>query len=298
MHIMSFLECPPHLRKKLFPLHENLRAAGSLPSLDMPHHFKADEWCQYREGVTLDVGEANAFSRRSEHDHYAEDFSRKKHKKKEKRVSRHYAADEPRDLVSGEPSTFVDAGLPFLVSVPASIPPSTRVTLKFSTSHRPEPFDESITAAPVHPAAPREEAGYYWGYDIRIAASLSAVFSDSPFAADGAKSYDVTIGTSERGVHLADIVQQSGHKSSTRLPKSYKHALIVFGGVAGLEAAAVADPKLQARGISGANVEQLFDYWVNVVPGQGSRTIRTEEAVWIALGQLWEWLQSAGPGKS
>jgi len=30
----------------------------------------------------------------------------------------------------------------------------------------------------------------------------------------------------------------------------------------------------------------LFDTWVNLVPSQGSRTIRTEEAVWIGLTTL------------
>src|ERR1700736_5521249 len=51
-HLLSYLETPPHLRKLLFPLHPNLRTAGTLPSLDLPHHLRADEWCSHREGVT------------------------------------------------------------------------------------------------------------------------------------------------------------------------------------------------------------------------------------------------------
>src|ERR1700712_4174729 len=53
IHLLSYLETPAHLRKLLFPLHPNLRTAGTLPSLDLPHHLKPDEWCAYREGVTL-----------------------------------------------------------------------------------------------------------------------------------------------------------------------------------------------------------------------------------------------------
>ena len=30
----------------------------------------------------------------------------------------------------------------------------------------------------------------------------------------------------------------------------------------------------------------MFDYWVNLVEGQGSRTIRTEEAIEIGLAGL------------
>ena len=48
-------------------------------------------------------------------------------------------------------------------------------------------------------------------------------------------------------------------------------------------AAARNDAELSSKGLSGANVSELFDFWVNVLPGQGSRTIRTEEAVWLGL---------------
>lgn len=34
-------------------MHPNLRTAGALPSLDMPHHPRSDEWCDYREGVVV-----------------------------------------------------------------------------------------------------------------------------------------------------------------------------------------------------------------------------------------------------
>jgi len=62
---------------------------------------------------------------------------------------------------------------------------------------------------------------------------------------------------------------------------NFKHLLIVFGGVAGLEVAVRADEELMGMGVT--EPEGLFDYWVDLCPGQGSRTIRTEEAVWIGL---------------
>lgn len=44
-----------------------------------------------------------------------------------------------------------------------------------------------------------------------------------------------------------------------------------------------ADETLQ---LPGSDSSALFDMWVNTCPGQGSRTIRTEEAVLITLARL------------
>jgi predicted SPOUT superfamily RNA methylase MTH1 len=51
------------------------------------------------------------------------------------------------------------------------------------------------------------------------------------------------------------------------------HALLVFGGLAGLELTIEAD---KALGVNAEDAEAVFDHWVNVCPNQGSRTIRTE----------------------
>ncbi|KIW15414.1 hypothetical protein PV08_05460 [Exophiala spinifera] len=225
-HLLSYLETPPHLRKTLFPMHPNLRTAGTLPSLDMPHHLRANEWCEYREGVT---GHSTKTANGS--------------------------------------GTLVDVGLPEYIEVSEEIPPGTRVTLRL-------PDQQSTTAETVAPSAPREEKGYYWGYAVRECSSLSKVFTDCPF--DG--GYDVSIGTSERGEPLSHVLTTEAFTNPT-----YNHVLVVFGGVAGLEKAARSDPQLQTVGVAENNVNNLFDAWVNVLPGQGSRTIRTEEAVWLGL---------------
>ncbi len=220
-HILSYLETPPHLRRSLFPMHPNLRTAGTLPSLDMPHHLRSHEFCPYREGVTTRTSKAG---------------------------------------------TEVDLGLSSPCSVPGvQIPPQTRVTLQLSEN---SPSNE---AEAVSPATPREEGGYYWGYTVRRASSLSAVFTECSY--DG--GYDLSFGTSERGQPVSNISAPS--------VLQYHHMVICFGGVAGLEHAARNDADLSKRGITGARTGELFDYWVNLMPGQGSRTIRTEEAVWCGL---------------
>ncbi|CZS97856.1 uncharacterized protein RCO7_00024 [Rhynchosporium graminicola] len=231
-HLLSYLETPPHLRKHLFPLHANLRTAGTLPSLDLPHHLRSEEWCPYREGVTLP------------------------------------GADEH--------GTFVEAGLRIPVTIKEQIPEKTRVTLKFKDgaekSHK-DSTAATIEAEAVNPNDPREEAGYYWGFNVRKAGTLSEVFTECPYEG----GYDVTIGTSERGIDVQDLYSGTEDQQVGK----FKHLLVVLGGVAGLEVAVKNDPELQKLEV--VKAEDVFDRWVNVCPNQGSRTIRTEEAVWIGL---------------
>jgi predicted SPOUT superfamily RNA methylase MTH1 len=245
----------------------------------MPHHTRSDEWCQYREGVSF------GFVQTASH---RDGTPRKKFKKE-----RAAKPIDDAELEKFANTTLIDAGFP--VGIPVDIPPMTRVTLKFEQETAPEDFpypreyyseggeQPRLLAEAVNPASPREDAGYYWGYSLRQASTLSAIFTECPFE-DG---YDVSIGTSERGKPTWDILSASS--STDKLPSTFKHALIVFGGVAGLEVAAAADKELSSKGIGKDNLADLFDYYVNVCPGQGSRTIRTEEAVWIALGQLRPW---------
>ena len=123
----------------------------------------------------------------------------------------------------------------------------------------------------VAPAAPREDNGMYWGYTVRMADSLKAALEECPYEG----GYDLKIGTSERGsVNLDD--------RGFSLPP-YKHSLIVFGGVAGIEECVDADESFK---LPGSESRKLFDQWVNICQYQGSRTIRTEEAVLIALAKM------------
>ena len=51
---LEYLECPQYLRKDFFPHHKDLKYAGLLNPLDSPHHLRATEFSQYREGIVLD----------------------------------------------------------------------------------------------------------------------------------------------------------------------------------------------------------------------------------------------------
>lgn len=87
------------------------------------------------------------------------------------------------------------------------------------------------------------------------------------------------MGTSERG----EVVDVHWHL------KPFRHALVVLGGVAGIEDALEKDLHLSGKGGS-----DVFDHYVNICPFQGSRTIRTEEALLIAMSALRPGLASAG----
>lgn len=117
-------------------------------------------------------------------------------------------------------------------------------------------------------SAPRD-AGLYWGYDIRMANGLSEVFSKCPYD----NQYDIAIGTSDKG----DVV----NPRTLEIPE-FKHLLIVFGGVLGIEECMSKDATLPED----ATAPELFDMYLNTCSSQGSRTIRTEEAIPISMAVL------------
>ncbi|KXJ80018.1 hypothetical protein RP20_CCG027221 [Aedes albopictus] len=165
-------------------------------------------------------------------------------------------------------SSFVNVGLLNDVLVDTHLDPGVRVTVKMPPGV--DLKSKKIRAKVVPPAQPRQETGIYWGYTVRIANSLSQVFTKSPYKG----GYDLTVGTSDTGTNVQELEPRS---------LNYKHVLVVFGGVLGLEPALDNDHKLNVD-----SVEQLFDQYLNTVPRQGSRTVRTEEAILISLAALGE----------
>ncbi|KAK9161188.1 hypothetical protein Syun_007529 [Stephania yunnanensis] len=158
--------------------------------------------------------------------------------------------------------TYVDVGLSKNVVIEDKLEPGKRVTVAMGTN-RHLGADQLRKVVPF--STPREEEGLYWGYKVRYASSISSVFKECPYEG----GYDHTIGTSEHGtiVHSMDLT----------IPK-FSHLLIAFGGLAGLEESIEEDDSLK-----GKNANEVFDSYLNTCPNQGSRTIRTEEAIFISL---------------
>ncbi|CAB3382462.1 Hypothetical predicted protein [Cloeon dipterum] len=166
--------------------------------------------------------------------------------------------------------SMVDVGLQRPIPVDTLLSPGLRVTVEISGDESGE--IKKTRGMVVPPSTPVKQDGIYWGYSVRCANSLGAVFTQCPYE----EGYDLLVGTSERGDELP--------KS---LP-SYKHILIAFGGLRGLELGLESDKSLKVEDPS-----VLFDFYLNTCPSQGSRTIRTEEALLVTLASLQPLLSKA-----
>jgi len=162
--------------------------------------------------------------------------------------------------------SYADCGLKNDVRLDREVPNGSRVTVKMLDDHTKSENARKIRGIVVSPEEPRKAKGHYWGYNVRLASSLSDALTGHPNW-----EYDLMVGTSERGEVIDKV----------KLPRDSKHILCVIGGVRGLEYSLEGDLDLKVK-----DPKDLFDYWLNVCPDQGSRTIRTEEAILIILSSL------------
>ena len=168
--------------------------------------------------------------------------------------------------VKNDKGTFVEVGLTKQVLVYKHLQPGLRVTVKLNP---PKENSKKLKGEIVSPNFPLLDSNLYWGYTVRIAHSISEVFLNCPYKG----GYDLSIGTSDKGKNIDEIKKKD--------LRNFKHGLIVFGGLQGLENIVEKDTTLNVE-----NVAHLFDFYINTCPNQGSRTIRTEEAVFITLAEL------------
>ena len=241
--LLQYLECPPYLRGAIFPTHNDLKFVGLLPALNMPHHMNSDAISLYREGVVVDKPTTNG--------------------------------------------SLVNVGLSVEAVIVHQLQPGIRVTVKLTDAVLASSSSTGSKALVVGEAVSpliRQQHGLYWGYQTRLVSSFSEVFTGCPYTESDSDSnndisgggYDLLIGHSEKGLKSVDSCK------SVAL-KSFKHALIVFGGAGGIEACVDADKSITT---SASNAECLFDHWLDLAPSRGSRAVRTEEAVLIGLSKL------------
>jgi methyltransferase len=282
--LLSYLDTPQFLRKHLFRRSEKLRLVGLLNPLNLPNHFKKDDTPRWRDGVAIAIGRPNADSRPAW---------------QKERPNANATPAWQKELQQAQPTRaqttrYVDTGLSRMVEVDRPVEVGTRVTVDLAASGEGYSMPgKYLYGQVVNRSTPRELDGTYWGYNVRVADSiLSALHSPEEVG------YDLVIGTSERGTPVCAAVG-APLAAPFALPE-FQHALIVFGGVQGLEHSARCDERLAKEKIGadedGATpVGDLFDFYVNTCPFQGSRTIRTEEAIPISLATLQPFLQPKPP---
>lgn len=156
---LEYLETPPYLRKSLFPICPELKFSGLMNYLNTPHHFANDEWCQYREGVTI---------------------NRPTQKGKGSWVNLGLKKDNLK-------SNSADCQVDLLLEV------GTRVTVKLNDTNFTK--DKFYTGTVVSPEEAAKATGKYWGYTVRKATTLKSIFDECPYEG----GYDCVLGTSKHG---------------------------------------------------------------------------------------------------
>jgi predicted SPOUT superfamily RNA methylase MTH1 len=211
--LLSYMETPQYLRKRLFKLEPQLQYAGILPPLRTPHHpltkaakdLKVGEnregfvLSKTREGALIDIG-----------------------------------FEEPA-LLSGRQFT---VGKRLTVKV-------VRVT---------SPVEVAI-------ASPKD-VKEYWGYTVSSANSLRQVLEEG--------SWGLRVATSRKGAPFTRVAKELAEKL-----RKAKSILIVFGAPARGLIEIAQDERF--------NIDQAVDCIVNTIPGQGTETVRTEEAILASL---------------
>jgi predicted SPOUT superfamily RNA methylase MTH1 len=115
-------------------------------------------------------------------------------------------------------------------------------------------------------AANRDNVPLYWGYRVRVEKRpFAQIVTDEEF--------DLTIATARLGVKFMDVAGQIGEKWSES-----QNVLVAFGAPSrGLHEIAKGE---------GAKLEAIVTFVVNMIPAQGTATVRTEEALLASLAIL------------
>ncbi|KAJ1614170.1 SPOUT methylase [Cryptosporidium canis] len=230
---LKYLETPQYLRKSLFKFDNDFKFAGLQNPIDAPHHMRISEWLPYRQGVIVSGPRFYKGSIMPEH----------KNK-----------------------GSWVNCGLPVEAWIDAEIENNSRVTIKmsnesealhkrlcseFKRSGKYPEIKSYFTGKPVDHSVPYRKKGIYWGYKVRPASSLKNVFTHSEYEG----GYDLRIGTSERGEPVDNNFRFSS-KDQKASSHGFKHILVVFGGLGGLEDV-LSDPQSSYDKVDGPS--SLFD---------------------------------------
>jgi len=215
--ILSYVETPQYLRKRLFKIKPELQYAGILPPLRTPHHPLTDKMKnlkigEYREGAVASIV---------------------------------------------KDGLLVDIGVERPILVPNTrLSLDSRVTVKITELGK---YPKAILAN-------RKEIPSYWGFTVTVSnLSFGQLVKSRPF--------DLVVATSKHGTPFA--------KARDRLAERWKKShfiLVAFGAPTQGLYEIVARENLE--------LDEIAHFTVNMIPSQGTETVRTEEAVFASLAIL------------
>jgi methyltransferase len=213
--LLSYLETPQYLRKRLYELKPELQYAGILPPLRTPHHpqfgrMRDLKVGEFREGVVISKAKENALV----------------------------------DIGVEQPAVLATT----LVNV------NERLTLRIAKV-KPNAVEVQL----VH----REDIPQYWGYKVSVEKRPMREFIES-------RKFDLTVGTSK----MAARFQDASSALASRWHKAHSVLLLFGAPTRGL---------FEIAKDEGANLDAIVDFLLNTVPGQGTETVRTEEALLATL---------------
>jgi hypothetical protein len=215
--ILSYVETPQYLRKRLFKIKPELRYAGILPPLRTPHHPLSDKMKtlkigEYREGVVTSFNEEGSL---------------------------------------------VDVGVERPILVPRT---------RFPLDHRVTVRIIEVRKHPKAALANCSEIQSYWGYKTTVSNVSFGQLVKS-------RVFDLVIATSKRGTPFAEVRDKLTERS-----RKASSILIAFGApTQGLY-------EIVAR--EHIELDNVAHFTVNIIPNQGTETVRTEEAVLASLAIL------------
>jgi methyltransferase len=204
--VLTYMNTPQYLRKRVFPITRELRNVGILPPLRTPHHPTGElSEGDYRQGLTL------------------------------KRTKK---------------GTIVDIG------TDRNALCKEKLSVNKVMSFKVVKLGKEIVIDPDVP-------DFYWGY--KVLSTNKNLYESIRTLKPGP---DLVIGTSRYATPITSVLEEVKDKL-----KGSKHTAILFGGpYSGLDEL-----------ISGQDEKEIIDLEVNTVPSQGTKTVRTEEAVLATL---------------
>ena len=246
--LLQYVEAPPYLRKKLFPVHRDLKFTGLMQSVDAPHHMMhKEDRSLYREGIVTDkpAGEGKCWVDIGTHDdvridHQLRQGIRVTVKLTEHKGKNHTASYEGEAVSPSEPRE--EYGIYWGYQ--------TRLVRSFSEIFTGCPFATSSDGT----------------YDFTI-------------------GHTTNRGLTAKMTNEGSVLQPLDRPNYTFSHDSGddKHYLLVFGGAQGLEGCVEADESLSTVA---ANTDTLFDVYWNALPSNGARAVRTEEELIVSLSKI------------